>query len=390
VLILLILFATLPASPTFSEPPPVLIKGGTLVDGTGNPPIPHAWILLEGGRIKSIGKAGDSPIPRGAKVVDARGETILPGLIDAHVHLGTSGVVGFAFSRPQSPAEEVFRRSLRSELLGGVTQVRDLHMSLAIGQRLTKQLDQEPTLGARLIYAGLMMTAPGGYGAPYAIQVASPKEGRLRVEESALAGARVIKIAVTSRTLGKAAIPSMTPEVIGAIVEAAHARGLPVAAHVAGATAADLKNAVSAGVDSLEHMPGSWDPLGVPDTLYTTSGLVPEILARHITIVPTLSVEVGESYGPMMSELSEDPSLRLRLTPMQRGRSRRPCRSVRRYRGRTGRRAGRALRRAGCAWPGPPGEGPRGRNVKFAFHSQRSQRGGAISGACSGHCCSLS
>jgi len=316
---LIILLAANPASPSYSDPPPlVIIKGGTLIDGVGNPPLPHAWILLEGGRIKIIGKAGGFPIPRGTKVVQARGETILPGLIDAHVHLGTSGVVGFTFSRPQSPAEEVFRRSLRSELLGGVTQVRDLHMPLEIGQRLTKQLEAEPTLGARLIYAGLMMTAPEGYGAPYAIQVDSPREGRLRVEESALAGAHVIKIAVTSRTLGKAAIPSMAPEVIGAIVEAAHARGLPVAAHVAGATAADLKNAISAGVDSLEHMPGNWDPLGVPDTLYTTAGLVPEILARHITLVPTLSVEVGETYGPMLSELSEDPSLRLRLTPMQR------------------------------------------------------------------------
>jgi hypothetical protein len=191
-------------------------------------------------------------------------------------------------------------------------------MPLEVGRKLTKQLNEEPTLGARLIYAGLMLTAPEGYGAPYAIQIASPKEGRERVQELALGGARVIKIAVTSRTLRKAAIPCMTPEVVRAIVEAAHERGLPVAAHVAGATVADLKNAVTAGVDSLEHMPGSWDPLGVPDTFYSTSGLVPEILARHITIVPTLSVEVGETYGPMISELSEDPALRVRLTPMQR------------------------------------------------------------------------
>jgi imidazolonepropionase-like amidohydrolase len=250
--------------------------------------------------------------------VHARGETILPGLIDAHVHLGTSGVVSFTFARPQSPAEEAFRRSLRAELLGGVTQVRDLHMPLEMGRKLTKQLKEEPTLGARLIYAGLMLTAPGGYGAPYAIEVASPAQGRQRVEDLVLDGAGVIKIAVTSRTLKKAAVPSMAPEVVRAIVDAAHERGLPVAAHVAGATEADLRNAITGGVDSLEHMPGSWDPLGVPDTLYSTSGLVPEILARHITIVPTLSVEVGETYGPLIAELSEDPSLRIRLTPRQR------------------------------------------------------------------------
>jgi imidazolonepropionase-like amidohydrolase len=318
VLGLIVLLVPIPPGSCFADAPVVLIKGGALIDGTGRPPIPHVWILLEGGRIKRIGKAGSFPSPRGSEVVHARGETILPGLIDAHVHLGTSGVVSFTFARPQSPAEEVLRRSLRAELLGGVTQVRDLHMPLEIGRKLKKQLKEEPTLGARLIYAGLMLTAPEGYGAPYAIEVASPEEGRARVEEQVLGGAEVIKIAVTSRTLRKAAIPSMAPEVVRAIVDAAHERGLPVAAHVAAATEADLRNAITGGVDSLEHMPGSWDPLGIPDTLYSTSGLVPEILARHITIVPTLSVEVGETYGPMILELSEDPSLRMRLTPKQR------------------------------------------------------------------------
>lgn len=315
---LIALLVPVPPGSSFADAPVVLIKGGALIDGTGRPPIPHVWILLEGDRIKRIGKAGSFPRPRGSEVVHARGETILPGLIDAHVHLGTSGVVSFTFVRPQSPAEEVLRRSLRAELLGGVTQVRDLHMPLEVGRKLTKQLKKEPTLGARLIYAGLMLTAPEGYGAPYAIEVASPDEGRARVEELVLDGAKVIKIAVTSRTLKKAAIPSMAPEVVRAIVDAAHERGLPVAAHVAAATEADLRNAITGGVDSLEHMPGSWDPLGVPDTLYSTSGLVPEILARRITIVPTLSVEVGETYGPMIPELSEDPSLRMRLTPKQR------------------------------------------------------------------------
>ena len=314
---LLVLVTPILPNCSLADSSSLLIKGGTLIDGTGHPPLPHAWILLEGDRIKAIGKPGSFPVPRGSNILQARGETILPGLIDAHVHLATSGAVSSAFPRPQSNAEEVFRRSLRSELLGGVTQVRDLHMPLEVGRRLAKQLQQEPTLGARLIYAGPMLTAPGGYGAPYALEVASPQVGRALVAESARAGAGVIKIAVTSRTLGEP-IPSMAPEVVRAIVEAAHERGIPVAAHVAAATVADLENAVMAGVDSLEHMPGSWISQGGADTLYTTSGLIPEILARHITIVPTLSAEVGETYGPETLAWSDDPSLRLRLTPMQR------------------------------------------------------------------------
>ena len=304
---------------SFADAPVVLIKGGALIDGTGGPLIPHVWILLEGGRITRLGKAGSFPRPRGSEVVNAQGETILPGLIDAHVHLASSGVTSFTFHRPQSKAEEMFRRNLRSELLGGVTQVRDLHMPLETARKLKKLIQEEPTLGARLIYSGPMLTAPGGYGAPSAIEIASPEEGRRRVGELAQGGAEVIKIAVTSRTVQRTTIPCMAPEVVREVVQAAHERGLPVAVHVAAATAEDLRNAITAGVDSLEHMPGSWDPEGTTDTLYSTSGLVPEILARHITLVPTLSAEAGETYGPTISELSEDPSLRLRLTPMQRG-----------------------------------------------------------------------
>src|SRR6185436_6848391 len=157
---LLVLVTPILPNCSLADSSSLLIKGGTLIDGTGHPPLPHAWILLEGDRIKAIGKPGSFPVPRGSNILQARGETILPGLIDAHVHLATSGAVSSAFPRPQSNAEEVFRRSLRSELLGGVTQVRDLHMPLEVGRRLAKQLQREPTLGARLIYAGPMLTAP--------------------------------------------------------------------------------------------------------------------------------------------------------------------------------------------------------------------------------------
>jgi len=296
----------------------LLIKAGALIDGTGNPVMRHAWVLVEGDRIARVGAAGSFPKPPGALVVNARRDTLLPGLIDAHVHLGASGVVGYTYLRPQPQGEKLFLRNLTSELLGGVTQVRDLHMPVSLGRRLANEVRVQPTLGARLIYSGPILTSPGGYGAPYAIPVGTAAEASERVEELAGEGAAVIKIAVTSRSLGTPPIPRMTAEVAQAIVEAAHRRGLPVSAHVAGATPEDLRVAVEAGVDSLEHMPGTWDPTSPPDTLYTTSGLLPEILARHITIVPTLSVEMGEDFGPTVGYLSEDPSLLLKLTPLQR------------------------------------------------------------------------
>lgn len=76
--------------PSFSaaqKAPPIVIQGGTLIDATGRPPIEDAVIVVEGERIKSVGKRGEVTIPRGARVIDARGKTILPGFIDGHCHL---------------------------------------------------------------------------------------------------------------------------------------------------------------------------------------------------------------------------------------------------------------------------------------------------------------
>ncbi len=315
-----LLLVSLPslASDPPAAPGPLLIKGGTLIDGTGAPPLRRAWILVEGDRILQVGPAHSFKKPRNATVLRAGDRTILPGLIDAHVHLGISGVIGYTFLRRQSHALALFERNLRSELLGGVTQVRDLHMPVAMGKSLTERIRQDPRQGARLIYSGPILSAPDGYGFPYSVPVASPDQGRDRVDELVEEGAGVVKIAVTSRQLGNAHIVPMDAGVAQAIVEEAHLKGLRVAAHVAGATAADLKAAIDAGVDSLEHMPGTFDPLGMPDVSYTSSGWLPEILARGITIVPTLSVEAGDDYGPTLGYLTDDPSLLIRLTPIQR------------------------------------------------------------------------
>src|SRR5947209_11148307 len=65
----------------------LVIAGGTLINGTGNPPLENAVIVVEGERIKSVGKRGEVAIPKGNRVIDVKGKTILPGLIDGHCHL---------------------------------------------------------------------------------------------------------------------------------------------------------------------------------------------------------------------------------------------------------------------------------------------------------------
>lgn len=318
---LLVIFVTpIPLSAEESSPAQLLwIKGGRLIDGTGRPPMHRAWILIRGDEILRVGPPGSFPRPAGARVLRAAGLTILPGLIDAHVHLKTCGVVGSTFRRRLERDEGFFFRNLRAELLGGVTLVRDLHIQLQMAQRLDAAVRQDPTRGASLVYAGPILTAPGGYGSPFGVQVGTPEEGKTAVDGLLQEGAGVVKIAVTSRQLSGAPVAPMAADVARAIVEAAHARGVPVAAHVAGATEEDLRAAVEAGVDSLEHLPGVYDPMKLPDTLYSSSGQIAAIRARGIAVVPTLSVEAGEDFGPTIPGLASDQALRLRLTRDQRG-----------------------------------------------------------------------
>jgi len=74
------------------EPCPRVIIGGTLIDGTGAAPIKDSVVILDGEWIKAVGKKGEIPIPDGAEIINASGKTVIPGLIDAHMHfmgLGT-------------------------------------------------------------------------------------------------------------------------------------------------------------------------------------------------------------------------------------------------------------------------------------------------------------
>ncbi len=318
---LLLSFVTLiPLIAEESSPAQLLwIKGGMLIDGTGRAPMHRAWILIRGDEILRVGPPGSFPRPAGARVLRAAGLTILPGLIDAHVHLMGCGVVGSTFRRRFERDEEFYFRNLRAELLGGVTLVRDLHIQLQMAQRLGAAVRRDPALGAGLVYAGPILTAAGGYGSPFAVQVGTPEEGKAAVDELLQEGAGVVKIAVTSRQVNGAPVAPMAAEVARAIVEAAHARGVPVAAHVAGATEEDLRTAVEGGVDSLEHLPGIYDPVKPPDTLYSSSAQIAAIRARGFAVVPTLSVEAGEDFGPKIPGLAGDQALRLRLTRDQRG-----------------------------------------------------------------------
>jgi hypothetical protein len=227
-----------PLTPSGSEP--IIIRNGTIVDGNGSEPLQDGIVAIAGNRITFVGHGKDYKIPFHAQVIDAGGGTILPGIIDAHVHGASSPIIRRQF------------------LVGGVTTVCDLGSSLRHMPEFDKDsLDGEPV--ARGFRAGPILTAPGGLpgavlGRDLNYEVGTPEEARDAVVDLHQRGADYIKVYL-HREDGGITYPMLTREQLAAIVNEAHSRGLLVRAHVSYASL--LGMALDAGVDVIEHVPAN-------------------------------------------------------------------------------------------------------------------------------------
>jgi len=288
----------------------LVITNGTIISGDGSQPIPGGLVALEGDRIIYVGPEADYDIPRGAEVLKAAGGAILPGFIDAHTH---------------STSDPAVRREF---LTNGVTTVCDLGSPLdqLDDFSIDSYLDQP---AARGIYAGPIITAPGGL--PGAVmdsalnhEVATPEEGRAAVEDLYQKGASQIKVYLQEEVNG-VIYPMLDQDTLEAIVEAAHDKDLIVRAHVTYIPL--LEMAVSAGVDTVEHIPlnlpsaemdaaaverrnqllQSPDPLDLMFTeIYPDYQTWLEIMVeREIILVPTLE----RPYGDLYEAASQDPQM---------------------------------------------------------------------------------
>ena len=254
-------------SPTIANGTLALVNG-TLITGTGAGPVGDAVVVLNGPTIVAAGPRSRVLVGQAERVIDVAGATILPGFINAHVHDAFSGV-----------RLEVWAQA-------GVTTVRDEGIGAAAGNlpdliAFRDAYWNEPRY-ARLVSAGYMMTAPGGYGR---LAVSSAEEARLRAHEQLDQGADMLKVAVEDGIAGRTDMNVLSREALAAIVEVAHGRHTLVSAHVTDARF--LQTVVSAGVDDAAH--ATWDP--VPDSTFR------QMIARRIAMVPTLTV--FEAYGAL-------------------------------------------------------------------------------------------
>lgn len=268
VAVLLVAFA-LPAVAQQTKTPIVIaIKAAKLLDvRTGNYAADQ-MIWIEGDRIKAVGRSAgvQRQMPSGAKIVDLSSATVLPGLVDCHVHLTIDpnqfGPTGLRISYPRSALTGA--RNARITLKAGFTAVRNLTADGYADIALRDAINEGDVPGPRMLASGPALSITGGHWdqnflAPqFAFSNGGVADGVpaviKQVRRNIKYGADLIKVMATGGVISQGDNPAYaqySPEELKAIVETAHGLGCRVAAHAH--ASAGIKNAVLAGVDSIEH-----------------------------------------------------------------------------------------------------------------------------------------
>jgi imidazolonepropionase-like amidohydrolase len=260
--------------------------GATVIDGTGAPALADAVVIVGGQRIVAVGPASTITVPAGATRIDVRGRTIVPGLINAHGHIGsTSGLRSGAAVN----TDENVRRQLALSARYGVTTVVSLGDDREAGFRVRGANDRPDLDRSRLYVAGPVISAN------------TPGEARAAVDAAAKLQPDWIKIRVDDN-LGATA--KMPPDVYTAVIEQAHKHGLRVAAHLFYLD--DAKGLLRAGVDLLAH--------SIRDAPVDRE--VTDLMnARGVCLCPTLMREVSTFVYESRPAFFDDPFFRRDVDP---------------------------------------------------------------------------
>jgi imidazolonepropionase-like amidohydrolase len=266
-----------------------ILRGATLIDGTGRPPVENAVVAFRDGRILYAGAADgwQAETQRVADsgetvVLDLAGQYVLPGLIDLHVHLAMGGEADSRLQGEPAWTTLLMLAHARNSLAAGVTTVRDVGGRFGLEFAVRRAVEAGLYVGPRMALSGrlLSITSAGTdyYDGMYR-EADGPEEVRRATREQIKAGADWIKVLATGAVLTPGESPGAVQfgpdELAMAVAEAAKA-GRPVAAHAHGIEG--IRNAVAAGVRTIEH--GTY--------LHRDPHVMETMAERDIYLVPTL------------------------------------------------------------------------------------------------------
>jgi imidazolonepropionase-like amidohydrolase len=235
----------------------MVFEGARIIDGNGGPPITNGTLVVQDGRLVAVGARGAVQVPAGATRVDVSGKTIMPAMINAHVHMGYEGYSTWG-ARNHTP--ENLLDHLQREAFYGVaaaTSVGSSPTEMSLQFQKDQQAGKFPPVARYLFMPGM---APPNGGPDHILRVATnelhvvnevttPAEAREAVQRMDKQGIRHVKLWYDDR--GNT-YPKLSPEVMQAIIDEAHARKMTVHAHAI--QMADQKAVVAAGADVLVHM----------------------------------------------------------------------------------------------------------------------------------------
>ncbi len=282
------------SSALLAQQPPIIFKHATIIDGTGSVR-KDASLQIDGGRIAGI----NLPLVRGAGTVDCRFKFIIPGLIDAHGHLGITNGAG---SGPENYTPENVAAQVDQYARYGVTTV----LSLGLNRDLVYDLRDKPPAGATIFTAGRGIGVPNGapplnLASDQVYRPSTPEEARAAVREMAGHHPDIVKIWVDDI---RGTMPKMQPEVYKAVIEEAHNNHLRVAAHVY--YAADVAALVDLGVEVIAHSIRDKD---------VDPALVRTMKEKGVFYIPTLELDESFFLYADHPDLLNDPFLANALNP---------------------------------------------------------------------------
>ena len=249
------------------------IRAGRLFDATSDSVRENVAIVVVGDRIQSVEAAGKIAPPAGATVIDLSHATVLPGLIDCHTHLGSrADRYNEIYHFKDTPFQSAFAATVhaRRTLEAGFTTVRDVGSYPFLAVDLRNSINEGLIVGPRVVASGPGITITGGHGdlnnySPQTRVSMFPEERNFQIADGVdqvrhvvraqvKYGVDVIKILATGGVLSKGdspGAPQFTFEELKAAAEEAHMAGRKIAAHAHGTQG--IKNAILAGIDSIEH-----------------------------------------------------------------------------------------------------------------------------------------